>query len=67
MLRDVPGCSGMFHVPSFIDGLFGYQGSQILTGFLEIDFQTVIFVLLDFFNSVVRLVFHSKEMQNSRQ
>ena len=22
MFQDVPGCSGMFHVPDFIDGLF---------------------------------------------
>ena len=29
-------------------------------GFLEIDFLRVIFVLLDYFNGVVRLVFHSK-------
>ena len=64
MFRNVPGCS-MFLVLS--TAFCGYQGSQILTGFLEIDFLTVIFVLLDYFNSVVRLVFHSKEMQNSRQ
>ena len=29
MFRDVPGCSGMFHVPGFIDALTGDRFSWI--------------------------------------
>ena len=25
MFRDIPKCSGMFHVPGFIDGRFDHQ------------------------------------------
>ena len=31
MFRDVPGCSGMFHVPGFIDALI--RGCPLNTGF----------------------------------
>ena len=29
MFRDVPGCSGMFHVPGFIDGPFDFSQGQV--------------------------------------
>ena len=36
MFRDVPACSGMFHVPGFIDALKLERSKEVKTRFLNI-------------------------------